>query len=244
MLSSLQLPSNVTVEAREDRVGGPSLLESDIYPFQVDMIYMDKSAGGAHSINFRFAGVENDKIKHRETIYITNKKGEPFYTDKKDPSIQRPLPGYTQANEILLAICGKELHEIDTQTATIKIWDKDAKAEVPVQREVLVDLLKQNVRLGILKQTVNKQVKGNGNSWVDDPTGATREENIIRTAFRYEDFMSVAEIERGADEAKFHIKWIESFQGKTVDKSNKVNTGVAAGAPGAPAAATAPLQFD
>jgi hypothetical protein len=247
MLSSFQLPTDVTVEKREDRVGGAQLLGSDIYPMTVDMVYMDKSVGGAHCINFRFTGVTDNKIKHRETIYFTNKQGEPFYTDKKDASVKRPLPGFTQANEILLAICGKEMHEIESKTATIKIWDKTAKAEVPVQREVLVDLLKQQVNLGIIKQIVNKQIQnpGPGKAWIDDPTGEVREENVIRTAFRYEDCMSVAEMERGATEAAFHLKWIDNFQGKDIDKSKKVAGGAVAGAPGAPAgAATAPLQFD
>ncbi len=241
MLNNFKLGSDVKVEARTDSAGGSYVLDSALYPMTVDMIYLDKSPNGAHCMNFRFTGANDAAIKYKETIYFSNRAGEVTYTDKKDGS-KRPLPGFTKVNEILLAICGKEMADLDTQTATIKVYDRNAGGEVNAQREVLVDLLKQNVNLGIIRKTENKQVKGDSGKYVNDPTGALRDINEIHTAFRFEDNMSVAEMERGAEEAKFHTKWVDNFDGKTIDKSEKVQGAVVAGAPGAPAAA--PLVFE
>lgn len=243
MLSSFKLGSDVKVEARTDSAGGSYILDSGLYPMTVDMIYLDKSANGAHCMNFRFTGATDPAIKYKETIYFSNRAGEVTYNDKKDGS-KRPLPGFTKVNEILLAICGKEMSELEAQTATIKVYDKAAGGEVNAQREVLVDLLKQNVNLGIIRKTENKQVKnpGAGKPYINDPTGALRDINEIHTAFRFEDNMSVAEMERGAEEAKFHTKWVDNFEGKTIDKSEKVQGAAVAGVPSAPA--SAPLVFD
>lgn len=240
MLSNFKLGSDVKVEARSDSTGGPSLLESALYNMDVDIIYIDQSKGGAYSMNFRFKGKEDPNQTYRETIYFTNRNGEPTYNDKKDGS-KRPLPGFTKVNEILLAICGKEMSDIETQKATIKVWQDGA--EVNAQREVLVETRGLPVTLGIQKITTNKQVKS-GDQYVDDPTGATRDFNEIHTAFRFEDTMSVAEIERGAEEAKFHTQWTTKLAGKTIDKVKKTSGGATAGAPPAAADAAPELVFD
>lgn len=241
MLNSFKLGADVKVEQRTDSAGGSYILDSALHPMKVDVIYLDKSQGGAHCMNFRFTSTVDPKVKYKETIYFSNKQGGLTYTDKTDGS-QRPLPGFTKVNEILLAICGKEMSELETQSATVKVWSNGAEVNQP--REVLVDLIKSTVQLGIIRKTVNKQIKnpGQGKAYINDPTGALKDINEIHTAFRFEDLMSVAEMERGADEAKFHIKWIENFDGKTIDKSEKVQGGAVAGAPGA--APDAELNFD
>ena len=87
------------------------------------------------------------------------------------------------------------------------------------------------ISLGIVKQTVNKNVK-QGDEYV--PSAETRDENVIEKVFHPELKLTVAEARNGQEEAKFYDAWLERNKGQTRDK-RKVKDG--AGAPGAPAKA-------
>ena len=240
MLESLKLDKAVVVDKVTDSLGGASYhLDSGIYGMTVKMMYMDKSTGGATSVNFEFVDNENAKVTHKETIYITNRAGEPTYKDKKTGDL-RPLPGYMSVNSILMSICGKEIHELDTQKATIKVWDGAKRAEVNAEKDVVVDLIGMKVTLGIVKVEQNKQIKGDS-GYVNDPSGAIRTSNEIRKSFRFEDGLTQAEIE--GEDTGFLGKWEEKWKGEVHNKVAKVAGGAAAGAPGAVPAATKELVF-
>ncbi len=240
MLSKFKLSDAVKIEKAADSLGGGSfILESNIYPFKVDIAYIDKSSFGSTTLEVRYEGVGDNKKSYRESIPLTDNDGN-FEVKDKDGTL-RPYYGFTKANALLQVLIGKELHEVETREAVVKLYDFNAKAEVQVPREVLTELKGLPVQLGITKNVNNKKVLV-GKEWKPDPTGAIKEVNKTHTAFRYVDMMTAAEIERDATEAKFKEKWLEKFEGTTQGKVVPVAGGAVAGVPGA--AAPDELKFD
>ena len=220
---------NDGLEETSDRLGGYQPLQSGIYTGTIKAAYAGQSAGGAHNVSLIIdvAGQE-----YRETLYITNKKGENFYV--KDGK-KIPLPGFTTVDDICLVTSGKPLSEQTGEDKVIKLYDKDAKKELPKTVPMLTELLGLQVTLGILRQTVNKTEKV-GDDYV--PIADTRDQNVIDKVFHTETKMTVAEARQGAEEAKFHDSWKERNEGKTQDRRElKDGAGGQAGAPKRPGAA-------
>ena len=227
--------NNSGLEQSQDRLGGYSPLTTEIYTGIIKAAYAGKSDGGAQSVSLI---VDIGSQEYRETLYITNRKGENFYT--KDGK-KIPLPGFTTIDDICLVTSGKPLSEQTCEDKVIKLYDKDAKKELPKTVPMLVDLLGLSVTLGILLQTVNKTEKV-GNEYVPMEDGSTREQNVIDKVFHTETKMTVAEARQGAEEAKFHDSWRERNAGKTQDRREKKDGFSQAGAPKRASAPTAPPQ--
>lgn len=221
------------LEEAQDRVGGFQPFDTDLYTGPIKLAYAGQSDGGARNITLV---VDMGGREYRETIYITNKKGENFFLNKQDNSKKVPLPGFTVIDDICLVTTGKPLAEQATEEKVVKVWDRDAKAEVPKTVPMLVDLLGQTVTLGIVRQLENKSEKdGNGN-YV--PIADTRETNFIDKVFHTETKMTVVEAKQGAETATFHDSWAERNRGQTRDKREiKDGEGGTAGRPGAPRSA-------
>lgn len=217
------------LEETGDRLGGYQPLQSGIYTGTIKAAYAGQSAGGAHSVSL-IVTVGNQE--YRETLYITNKKGENFYT--KDGK-KIPLPGFTTVDDLCLVTSGKPLSEQLTEDKVIKLYDKDSKKELPQTVPMLTELLGLQVTLGILLQTVNKTEKV-GDEYV--AIADTRSQNVIDKVFHTETKMTVAEARQGAEEAKFHDSWKERNEGKTQDRRElKDGVGGQSGAPKRPGAA-------
>lgn len=209
------LKKNDQLAGERDSVGGSRLKDSDIYPLTVGMAYAEKSSSGALGIFFTFKTEDGSEIN--QTIYVTSgdaKGNSTTYTDKEGK--EHYLPGFLQVNGLCLLSIGKELDEIEEEERTISVYDFNAKAKVMKKKLVLVDLLGAKIKAGIVKQKVNKQVKGD-NGYV--PTAETREQNEITKFFRDEDNLTVAEIQAGESEAKFCDDWLNTFKGKVIDKT-------------------------
>ena len=230
LLKNLKTDDNIKGEER-DSVGGFGILDSGLYAAKITLAYATKSEGGAIGLVTGFKTEDGKDL--RQTFWMTNKAGQNFY--EKDGQ-KNYLPGFNQANALALLTVGKEISELDTEQKVANVYSKEARAEVPTKVDMLVDLIGQDILLGVLRQTVDKTQKdGNG---VYQPTGETREENEIDKIFRAKDKLTVAEIRAGgADaQAKFHETWAEKWTGKTRDRSTK--GGGTTGAPkGAGAAA-------
>ena len=95
--------SSDNLEKQGDSLGGFSLFESGLYDGTVKLAYADKYDSGAMfvALTLELGGKE-----YRETITITNKKGENFYL--KDGK-KMPLPGFTQINDLVLLITGIQI---------------------------------------------------------------------------------------------------------------------------------------
>lgn len=206
------------LEEKEDRVGGGSFSrETDIYELNIKVAYAGKSDGGARFVAFVFA--DNDGKEYRETFYVTSKAGLNYYMakdkDGKETGKKRALPGFDAVNDICLVTTDKELSQQTDEEKTVKIWDADAKAELPKSVPVLVELLGKKVYLAIYKRLENKSTLVNG-SYV--PNADTRDTNTTEKVMHFPTKMTVREATSGAAEAVFHDSWLEAHKGKVQDK--------------------------
>lgn len=200
------------LEESQDRLGGYKPLETDIYTGTIKAAYAGKSEGGALSVSLIavFGSTE-----YRETYWVTNKKGENFFLNKDDKTKKVPLPGFQIVDDICLIASGKPLAEQSTEERTIKLYDHEAKKELPKGVDMLVDLIGQQISLGILKELHNKNEK-QGNEYV--ATAETREVNTTDKVFHPTERMTVAEARAGASEAKFWDGWVERNKGQVRDR--------------------------
>lgn len=220
--------TNDGLEETKDRLGGGfTPLESDIYTMKIKALYAGQSSGGAMSMTL--IGVMEDGREYRETLYVTNRQGQNYFLNKQDKTKKVPLPGFNIADDICLIATGKPLAEQDAEDKVIQVYDPEAKAEVPKSVPMLMEALDQEISLGIIKQTVNKNKK-EGNEYV--PTSETRDENVIDKVFHPTLKLTVVEARNGQDDPKFWEAWLKKNQGNTRDK-REIKDGEA-GAPGRP----------
>lgn len=225
---------NLRTEGLEDAgdvLGGGGLLESGAYDGTVKLAF----AGTSSSSSARSITVHIDVAGRevRETFWITNRSGENFYTDKKDPSKRRPLPGYAMVDDLCLLTTGLPLTEQPVEDKVVRLYDFEAKREVPQNVPILIDVIGKPITVGLLKQTVDKQQKDSAGNYV--ATGETRDENVADKFFHTESRRTVTEIREGLETAAFYPKWVEKNAGKTRNRAKGAEgkTGV----PGRPAAA-------
>jgi hypothetical protein len=230
---------NEGLEETTDRIGGYQPFETDVYTGPIKMIYAGASAGGAQNVTVI---LDLGGREYRETIYVTNKKGENWFPNKDDPKKKVPLPGFTTVNDICLAAGGKELADLEWEDKVVKIYDAEAKKEMPKSVPVATELLGQVVSVGIVKVLENKSTK-QGDVFV--PTAETRTVNTIEKVFNTETRMTVVEARNGATEAKFWDAWQARNKDQTRDKRT-IKDGQAGapmmGRPGANRAPAGPPQ--
>lgn len=227
------LTTDATIATEKDSIGGPRTLDSGLYGCTVSMAYINKSAGGAMGLVLTLKTAEGNEV--RQTLWMTSgtaKGCKNFYEDKQ--GAKQYLPGFTHANALCLLTVGKEISALETETKVVNVYSPEAKAEVPTKVEVLMDLLNQEIIVGLIKQNVDKTVKDDAGVYV--ATGETRDENEIDKFFRAKDKMTTAEIRAQADEAVFINSWETKWKDKVKDRAK----GAAAGLPGVPKLGGAP----
>lgn len=224
--------ANLTTK-EEDVLGGGFTVPTNVYPAIIKLAYVDKSAKGAINVVFDFAILANGKERnHKETIYISNAAGSFIYKDKKTGE-DKPMPGFVTVDTICKAITGKSITQMTTEKKLVKIYDYTQKAEVPQEKEVLMDLVRGKLELGIQELTVDKTVKSDTGEYV--PTGETRDTNEVSKVFT-EDGLTLVEKEAGATEAKFKAAWIKQYADKKINKAKGKADGAKAGGVAKPAA--------
>jgi hypothetical protein len=218
------------MEKTQDRVGGFQVADTAIYLATIKMAYAGKSEGGALCVNFIFEGITGGDYK--ETIYVSNRKGENWFLNQNDKTKKVPLPGFTTVNDICLVTTGQPLSAQAVEEKMVNIWDKDAGKELPKAADVLVDLIGKQVYLGVQKNLENKSAKDGQGGYVD--IAETRETNSIEKVFHHPSKMTVVEATNEAEEATFFDKWAAANEGKVRDKrSIKDGDGASTGRPGA-----------
>lgn len=231
MLANLK--TDDAIEDEKDVLGGSRTRESGLYPMTVSMAYLSQSAGGATSLNLT---LKDDAGEIRQTLWMTSGKakgGLNYYTDKNGE--KKYLPGFVHANSLCLLAVGKEISALDTEDKVLNIYSPEAKKEMPTKVPVLMDLLNQEILVGLIKQVVDKSAKDAAGNY--QPTGETREENEIDKLFRARDRMTTAEIRAQAGEAAFADSWETKWKGQTKNKASGVAATGKVGAPGASAPA-------
>jgi hypothetical protein len=230
LLASLSTDASIADE--KDSVGSTGALDSGLYKAKVALAYITKSAGGAMGLVLNLKTDANREI--RQTLWMTSgtaKGGKNYYEDKSGD--KQYLPGFLHANSLSLLTVGKEIAALDTETKVVNVYSVEAKSEVPTKVEMLMDLIGQEVIVGLIKQTVDKTKKNDAGIY--EATGETRDENEIDKLFRAKDRMTTAEIRAQAESASFIDTWDAKFSGIVKNKAKG-----AAGTAGAPKAAGAP----
>ena len=221
--------TNEGLEETTDRLGGFQIRATDIYPATIKAAYAGQSAGGARNVTIV---VELPDGEYSETIYVTNKKGENWFLNQNDKSKKVPLPGFTTIDDICLVTTGKSLAEQDSEEKVVKIYDFDERKELPKAVPMLVDLIGQTLFLGIVQQTVDKNQK-NDSTGEYEPTGETRDENVIEKVFHDPSKMTVVEARQGATEPVFFEKWLSKNKGNIRNKAKGTDgKGAQSGRPG------------
>ena len=215
------------IKDEEDSLGGGAR-DSAVYDCTIKSAYLGVSQGGANSLTI-VAKDKNSSHEFRETLWVTNKKGEPFYTYNNE---KRFLPGYNVANAIAGLAAGVGLADLDTEEKTLQIYDFDEKKEMPTEVDCLVELHGCDIAFGIVKEVQDK-TKKNDSTGVYEPTGETREVNVIDKVFHSEAGVTLAEAKTGVEEGVFIEKWKAKWDGQTRNKAKGAAGGSKAGAPAA-----------
>lgn len=224
-LNTLALPSDAVADDKDTLPSsGSYTLPTGLYDMIIKLAYIGESKGGAMNVNLRLQ--DKDGNEHRETVYIssgTAKGRKVTYTDQRTGT-ERPLPGYSMINQLCLCATGKSLSQQTTETKTVKIWDYDAKAEVPTEVEVIMSLVNQPIKVGLLEKRENKNVQSSPGKWVPGPEA--RQFNEIQKTF-YPDGRTTVETDANAP-AEFIAKWEDKFPAGVLVDSYDPNVGGAA----------------
>lgn len=221
--------TNEGLEESQDRLGGYSPLDTDIYLATIKMAYGGQSTGGAKSVTV-VADVETPSgtKEYRETVYITKKSGENFFmqNDKKVP-----LPGFTTIDELCLVTTNNPLAAQGHEDKVVNIYDSESQSEKPTSVPMLMDLLGKQVYLAIEQATENKREK-QGNDYV--PTANTRQTNSIQKVFNHPTKLTVPEARQGISEPVFFDSWLQKNKGTVRDRTDKNLGSASSGTPGSP----------
>jgi hypothetical protein len=233
LLANLSTDSSIANE--KDSIGSSGPVDSGLYNCTIAMAHINKSAGGALGLVLTLKTEAGKEV--RQTLWMTSgtAKGCKNYYEKDGE--KHYLPGFTHANSLCLLATGKEISALETETKVINLYSAEAKAEVPTKAEVLMDLIGQEIIVGLIKQTVDK-TKKNESTGTYEATGETREENEIDKFFRAKDRMTTAEIRAQAEEATFIESWDKKWSGKVKDRAK----GAAGGLAGVPKLGGAPAS--
>lgn len=234
LLNSFVKATNAAESVERDSLGGGYILPSDIYMLTVETAFLQPATSGAVGVVLRFKTKEGGK-DYRETVYITNRKGETFYV--KDGQ-QHLLPGYLMIDTLCQMVTGNSLEKQNTELRTVKVYDPELQKEIPAEREVLVDLQGGLVYAGIIKSVEDKTKKDASGAYV--PTGETREANSISKFFHSESKQTLAEAIAGTD-SKFFADWLTRYKDQVINNAKGVASGAPQGkVPATPANAPAP----
>lgn len=240
-IAALQLEADVEVQNEDVLGGGSFILDTGLYPMVIDNAFFDKSQGGAMNVNLHLKRKNGGNQVYRHTIYITSgdaKGNKPYYVGKDKK--KHPLPGYSQVDQISKITAELPISQVSPEKKLVKLYDFEAKAEVPREVPVITEMVGQEILIGMHKCRENKRANQNG-AWVD--TNEARDFNEINKVF-FPDGYTVTEKAAEADEAAFVKKWAEANAADYVKDSFKPVAGAPATGGAAPASTVAAAPDD
>ena len=184
-------------------------LDTNIYGATIKMIFAGQAKSGARNVTLQLK-LANGK-DYNETIYLSNKEGKNTY--EKDGK-EFYLPGFLLVNNLAIMTTGKGLFDLaaDVETRTVKLYDFDAKKEVPTDVQAIVPMLGKQVLVAIQEEEFEK-TKLNEATKKYEPTGEVGVKNVIVKAYDVETKRTAVEM-RDDKEATQHDAWLETNQGK------------------------------
>ena len=202
------------IQGETDRIGG-SVLDSDLYPFIIEMAYHKESDKGSHALALK---LKNGNLSYNPTVYFTSgtAKGCKHYYEANGE--QRYLPGYIVAEAIAQLTCGQGIFDLDAEEKHINLYNFEQKRELPTAVNVFTDLIGKKVILGIHKKVENKSVANQNGEYVK--TADTREVNEIDKVFNEEGF-TTPELKANATEPAYMNVWVDKYKGQDIDRTNK-----------------------
>jgi len=220
LLDKLEIGADV--EQNEDFLPGNNfILDTGLYPMNVDMAFMGESARGAVFITLHLKENGGNRT-HRETFYVTSNKENGrrnTYVDKRSGKA-RLLPGMESANQLSIITTGKKLSALETTEKIIKMWNFDSRSEENTPVPCLTEMLNKPVLVAITKRRENKNTKV-GNDWIP-----TNDERLFNEAgkFLYPNGLSVAEKIAGQTETTYRDNWADKFSTDYVNDRYKALT--------------------
>lgn len=228
MLNNLTMDSNIEGEKDQIATGGP--VETGLYKGVIRLAYLEKSSKGALAFNVHVE-LEGGRM-YREALYLTggDAKGNKNYYETQNGD-RKYLPGFLIANSMAVHTTGKTIDKLETEEKVIKLYDFDAKKELPAKRQVIMEMINQPIALGIFQIRENKGDPQNDYK----PTNEERFINQINKVFDAETLATTTEKEADAD-PEFYKTW-ESKYDSLIDRFKPVE-----GAPAAKQGAPMPQQ--
>jgi hypothetical protein len=244
-----------------DFVGGGGLFDSDIYLAKIKTAFTGKAANSEARNVTLLLDIGGREL--RSQIWVSNKAGEVTYTDKQTKEVKN-LPGFNQTNALALLVTGKNLGDLDAEDLVVKLYDFDAKKEIPQSVSCFTELHGETIAVAVQRQTVDKNEKNAAGDYV--PSGETRDVNVVVKFLDAEKQLTISEIaefikslgetfdnvvndgnllkaikKAPAEQATYADKWLKMNKGKTYDNSagKKGSTGKAFAGSGTTASAKA-----
>jgi hypothetical protein len=224
----------------EDYVGSGGVFETDIYEAKIKTAYIGKAqASEARNVTLL---LDIGGRELRSQTWVSNKSGDVTYTDKKTKEVKN-LPGYNQMNSVALLVAGKNLGDLTTEDLVVKLYDFEAKKELPQSVTCFTELHGETIRIAVQRQTVDKTAK-NDSTGDYEPTGETRDQNEIVKFFAGDKPVTISEVaefikslgesfddvvdsgnllkairKMPEENGLYADKWLERNKGQTYDKS-------------------------
>lgn len=223
-----------------DFIGGGGPLDTDIYLAKIKAAYIGKAAASEAKNVTLILDVNGREV--RSQIWVSNRTGDVTYRDKKTNE-DKNLPGFNQINSLCLLTAGKPLGEMDVEELVVKIYDYDAKKELPQAVECFAELHGESINIALQRQTVDKTAK-NDATGTYDATGETRDQNEIVKFFAADKLVTISEVEEfikslgesftdvvdnghlikamkkmGDQSGNYADKWLDRNKGQIYDKS-------------------------
>lgn len=225
----------------EDYVGSGGVFDSDIYEAKIKVAYIGKAqASEARNVTLL---LDIGGRELRSQTWVSTKTGDVTYTDKKTKEVKN-LPGYNQMNSIALLVAGKNLGDLVAEDLVVKLYDYEAKKELPQSVSCFTELHGETVFVAVQRQTVDKTAK-NDTTGEYDPTGETRDQNEIVKFFAGDKQVTISEVAEfikslgenfddvvdsghllkairkvPEENGLYAQKWLERNKGQTYDKSS------------------------
>ena len=221
-MSEWELPKNVETQSIEG-TGGGFAWESGVYDATIKMVYLNQSKTEAVSFNIILEKNSGNFAELRESFWVKSGKAKgnkTFYTkDGKD----YPLPGYSVANSMCVAVTGDRLPKCmdSAEKKTVKVWNPEHKKEMPTERPVITSLIGKTVKVAVHQVIEDKQAKNEKGEYVS--TGTSRTVNQCKFLGNTEG--KTAEEITGKEAATKFDKWAQKNTGTVIDKSTKSKGG-------------------
>lgn len=197
-----------------DRVGGQGYsLPTDVYDAEIVLAYLISSSSSKSRGLDLTLKINNDEKSFQ--VYYTNKHDEPFYLDKDKN--KKALPGLLLLSSLTQLTLGKSFDNLsssDISKKTVKVWDSNAKAELPKEVEIIHSLNGKKVKVAIEQIEQNKY---------SDSSKTEKKNNLVK--FFNEKGYTSTELDNLKDDPttqpEFINKWLEAYKDKITDKVDK-----------------------